>query len=73
MNVSSTVYNKKVSICYSHHHYLVLPASHMATQTDILSDLTDDNKAAVFQVLDGWLNSAIFYALLYGEHGCLVS
>ncbi|PBK70855.1 hypothetical protein ARMSODRAFT_1017633 [Armillaria solidipes] len=38
----------------------------MVTQTDIPSDLTDDDKAIVFQILDGQLNSGILYALLYG-------
>ncbi|PBK70810.1 hypothetical protein ARMSODRAFT_1033672 [Armillaria solidipes] len=38
----------------------------MATQTDIPSDLTNDEKASVFQILDDELNSGIFYALLYG-------
>ncbi|SJL12947.1 uncharacterized protein ARMOST_16382 [Armillaria ostoyae] len=38
----------------------------MATQTDIPSDLTNDYKAAIFQVLDAELNSEIFHALLYG-------
>ncbi|PBK70805.1 hypothetical protein ARMSODRAFT_1017593 [Armillaria solidipes] len=37
----------------------------MATQTDI-PDLTNDDKAAVFQVLDAKLNSQILYALVYG-------
>ncbi len=47
--------------------YLVVLASPMATQTDIPSDLTDDDKAAMFQKLDAALNSEILYALLYGE------
>ncbi len=38
----------------------------MATQTDIPSDLTDDDKAQMFQLLDTWLNSMILYSLLYG-------
>ncbi|SJL12954.1 uncharacterized protein ARMOST_16389 [Armillaria ostoyae] len=38
----------------------------MATQTDIPSDLTADDKAFFFQVLDAQLNSQILYALLYG-------
>ncbi|SJK98538.1 uncharacterized protein ARMOST_01806 [Armillaria ostoyae] len=38
----------------------------MATQTDIPSDLTDDDKAYMFQVLDAELNSAILYTLLHG-------
>ncbi|PBK79901.1 hypothetical protein ARMGADRAFT_1092677 [Armillaria gallica] len=38
----------------------------MATQTDIPSDLTDDDKAQIFQFLDGRLNSAILYMLLHG-------
>ncbi|PBK98850.1 hypothetical protein ARMGADRAFT_1026730 [Armillaria gallica] len=38
----------------------------MATQTDIPSELTNDDKALVFQILDTWLNSEILYALLYG-------
>ncbi|PBK94604.1 hypothetical protein ARMGADRAFT_1097031 [Armillaria gallica] len=38
----------------------------MATQTDIPSELTDDNKAFVFQLLDSWVNSIILYALLHG-------
>ncbi|PBK70850.1 hypothetical protein ARMSODRAFT_1083821 [Armillaria solidipes] len=38
----------------------------MATQTDIPSSLTDDEKAAVFQLLDATLNSGILFALLYG-------
>ncbi|PBK94588.1 hypothetical protein ARMGADRAFT_1028995 [Armillaria gallica] len=38
----------------------------MATQTDIPSELTNDDKALVFQILDTWLNSEILYALLHG-------
>ncbi|KAK0215810.1 hypothetical protein IW262DRAFT_1465515 [Armillaria fumosa] len=38
----------------------------MVTQTCIPSDLTDDDKAVVFQILDADLNSGILYALLYG-------
>ncbi|KAK0237989.1 hypothetical protein EDD85DRAFT_564158 [Armillaria nabsnona] len=47
-------------------HYLVVLASPMATQTDIPSDLTDDDKAQIFQFLDGRLNSAILYMSLHG-------
>ncbi|PBK89800.1 hypothetical protein ARMGADRAFT_1167172 [Armillaria gallica] len=36
------------------------------TQTDIPSDLTDDDKASIFQYLDAALNSTILYALLHG-------
>ncbi|PBK98826.1 hypothetical protein ARMGADRAFT_1162086 [Armillaria gallica] len=38
----------------------------MATQTDIPSVLTNDEKAFTYQVLDAVLNSIILYALLYG-------
>ncbi|PBK67405.1 hypothetical protein ARMSODRAFT_1085942 [Armillaria solidipes] len=38
----------------------------MANQTDIPSDLTDDDKVYIFQALDTLLNSAIFYTLLHG-------
>ncbi len=41
--------------------------SSMATQTDIPSELTDDDKALVFQILDSSLNSKILFALLHGE------
>ncbi|PBK98846.1 hypothetical protein ARMGADRAFT_1026728 [Armillaria gallica] len=43
----------------------------MAPQTDIPSDLTDDQKAFMFQFLDAELNSEILYALLHDEHRCL--
>lgn len=39
----------------------------MANKADIPSDLTNDNKAFIFQVLDSYLNSIILYALLHGE------
>ncbi|PBK94579.1 hypothetical protein ARMGADRAFT_1062235 [Armillaria gallica] len=35
-------------------------------KTDIPSDLTDSDKALLFQFLDAQLNSGILYALLYG-------
>ncbi|KAK0446378.1 uncharacterized protein EV420DRAFT_1715793 [Desarmillaria tabescens] len=38
----------------------------MATQTDIPPDLTDNDKAFLFQYLDAILNSIILYALLHG-------
>ncbi|SJK98541.1 uncharacterized protein ARMOST_01809 [Armillaria ostoyae] len=38
----------------------------MATQTDIPSDLTDDDKAQMFQFLDAQLNSTVLYTLLHG-------
>ncbi|KAK0496412.1 hypothetical protein EDD18DRAFT_1462880 [Armillaria luteobubalina] len=38
----------------------------MATQTDIPSDLTNDEKAAIFQFLDIWLNDIILLVLLHG-------
>ncbi|KAK0192544.1 hypothetical protein F5146DRAFT_1040409 [Armillaria mellea] len=38
----------------------------MATLADIPSNLTDDDKAYVFQFLDTQLNSRILFALLYG-------
>ncbi len=38
----------------------------MMTQTYIPSDLTDDDKASIFQCLDAALNSTILYALLHG-------
>ncbi|SJL12960.1 uncharacterized protein ARMOST_16395 [Armillaria ostoyae] len=38
----------------------------MTTQTDIPSDLTADDKAFFFQVLDANLNSQILYVLLHG-------
>ncbi|KAK0192239.1 hypothetical protein F5146DRAFT_1120159 [Armillaria mellea] len=38
----------------------------MATQTDIPSDLTDDEKAFIFHYHDDILNSQILYAHLYG-------
>ncbi|KAK0473675.1 hypothetical protein IW261DRAFT_1423377 [Armillaria novae-zelandiae] len=34
----------------------------------ILSNLTDNDKASVFQYLDAYLNSTILYALLYGMY-----
>ncbi|KAK0219910.1 hypothetical protein IW262DRAFT_1461021 [Armillaria fumosa] len=40
----------------------------MSTQADIPSDLSDDGKAIVFQILDAWLNSMILYALLHGMY-----
>ncbi len=40
----------------------------MATQRDIPPDFTDDDKAVLFQYLDGMLNSEILYALLHGGH-----
>ncbi len=49
-------------------HYLIVLAFPMVTQTDIPSDLTDDNKASIFQFLDAYLNSVILYALLYGGY-----
>ncbi len=45
----------------------------MVTQTDIPPDLTDNDKANIFQVLDAQLNSRILYALLYGGQRHLVS
>ncbi len=54
-------------------HCLIVLASSMAPQTDIPSDLTDDQKAFMFQFLDAELNSEILYALLHGEHRCSVS
>ncbi|PBK70831.1 hypothetical protein ARMSODRAFT_1003358 [Armillaria solidipes] len=45
----------------------------MANQTDIPSDLTDDDKAAVFQTLDASLNSTILYALFYGIYTGILS
>ncbi|KAK0232287.1 hypothetical protein EDD85DRAFT_1025878 [Armillaria nabsnona] len=45
----------------------------MVTQTDIPSDLTDDNKAFIFQFLDSQLNSTIFYALLYGIYTSILA
>ncbi len=48
-------------------HYLVILASPMVTQKDIIpSDLTDNNKAVAFQFLNTELNSGILQALLYG-------
>ncbi|KAK0446410.1 uncharacterized protein EV420DRAFT_1648086 [Desarmillaria tabescens] len=38
----------------------------MATQTDIPPDLTDEDKAFIFQYLDANLNNQILYALLHG-------
>ncbi|SJL18453.1 uncharacterized protein ARMOST_22042 [Armillaria ostoyae] len=40
----------------------------MATEADILSGLTDDEKAYVFQFLDAQLNSMILLALLHGMY-----
>ena len=45
----------------------------MANQADIPSDLTNDDKASIFQDLDANLNSMILYALLHGEQPCFVS
>ncbi len=39
----------------------------MANQADIPSDLTNNDKALIFQILDGYLNSMMLYALLHGE------
>ncbi|KAK0220010.1 hypothetical protein IW262DRAFT_1461174 [Armillaria fumosa] len=45
----------------------------MATQTVILPDLTDDDKAHIFQWLDAILNSTVLYALFNGIYtGILV-
>ncbi|SJK98344.1 uncharacterized protein ARMOST_01609 [Armillaria ostoyae] len=42
-------------------------------RADIPSDLTDDDKALLFQILDAQLNSTILYALLHGIYtGILV-
>ncbi|PBK94907.1 hypothetical protein ARMGADRAFT_1029252 [Armillaria gallica] len=38
----------------------------MANQADIPSDLTNNDKALIFQELDSYLNSQILYTLLYG-------
>ncbi|PBK67576.1 hypothetical protein ARMSODRAFT_1086084 [Armillaria solidipes] len=40
----------------------------MSTQADIPSDLTDTDKAFIFQGLDAVLNSMILFALLYGMY-----
>ncbi|KAK0217336.1 hypothetical protein EDD85DRAFT_961982 [Armillaria nabsnona] len=40
----------------------------MSTQADIPSDLSNDEKAFMFQALDTQLNSTILYALLYGVY-----
>ncbi|SJK98307.1 uncharacterized protein ARMOST_01572 [Armillaria ostoyae] len=40
----------------------------MATQADIPSDVTDNDKAGIFQFLDASLNSIILMALLYGMY-----
>ncbi len=45
----------------------------MATQTDVPSDLPDDDKAYAFQCLDAQLNSTILYALLHGGQQHLLS
>ncbi len=45
----------------------LLLLSPMSTQADIPSDLTNDTKALIFQVLDGIWNSMMLYALLHGE------
>ncbi len=65
MNVSSyyTIYNERVGMC-SHKPFPLL--SPMAAQTAILPDLTDDDKASIFQSLDAILNSGILYSLLHG-------
>ncbi len=47
-------------------YYLVVLISLMVTQTDIPSDLSDGDKAYIFQLFDAQLNSGILYALLYG-------
>ncbi len=44
----------------------------MAAQADIPPDLTDDDKAYLFQYRDGNLNSTILYALLHGVQRRLV-
>ncbi len=54
-------------------HCLVAFAFPMATQTDIPSGLTNDDKAFLFQLLDAQLNPGILYALLHGEQRCSVS
>ncbi len=45
----------------------------MSTQADIPSDLTDDDKAIMFQYIDALLNSMILYALLHDEQPRFVS
>ncbi len=50
---------------------LSVKPSSMATQNSIpLPDLTDVDKAIIFQILDAELNSVIFYSLLSGEYDC---
>ncbi len=44
----------------------LLLLSLMKSQADIPQDLTDDDKAFIFQFLDAELNSRVLYVLLYG-------
>ncbi len=53
--------------------YLLLLQSPMMTQADIPADLSDTDKAAIFQTLDAQLNSKILFALLHGEQHHFVS
>ncbi|KAK0436057.1 uncharacterized protein EV420DRAFT_1770374 [Desarmillaria tabescens] len=45
----------------------------MATQTDIPPDLSDSDKAFMFQFLDDQLNSSILFALLHGIYTGILS
>ncbi len=50
---------------------LSVKLSSMAAQNNISPpDLTDVDKAIIFQILDAELNSVIFYSLLSGEYDC---
>ncbi len=54
-------------MCYSHNTLPPCPCFLMVTQTDIPSDLTDNDKAFIFQFLDSQLNST------FSMHYCMVS
>ncbi len=45
----------------------------MSTQADVPSDLTDNDKASMFQDIDDEFNSMVLRALLHGEQHCFAS
>ncbi len=60
-------------MCYFHKLLPCCPYFLMATQADIPSGFTDDDKALILQYLDANLNSRILYALLHGQQRRSVS
>ncbi len=61
------LYNGRFGILFPQTITPSLLLSPMLSQADIPSDLTNNDKVFLFQILDAWLNSTILYALLHGE------